>query len=77
MLKKDYDGMFYIDYFNLIGTGLKMSEVVYKEIIDKIISNNLTSRDITIRVKYYWMRSKLEDREKTTEFKMLHNIKVS
>ncbi len=77
VLKKDFDGMFYVDYFNLIGTGLKMSEVVYKEIIDKIISNNLTSRDITIRVKYYWMRSKLEDREKTTEFKMLHNSKVS
>lgn len=77
VLKQDYDGMFYIDYFNNLESKFVESEVEYINKIEKIINMNSKRRDVTIKVKYYWMSSKLEEREKTTEFKMLHNSKVS
>lgn len=77
VLKQDYDGMFYIDYFNNLEPKFVDSEVEYINKIENIINMNSKRRDVTIKVKYYWMRSKLEDREKATKSKILHNSKVS
>lgn len=77
VLKQDYDGMFYIDYFNNLEPKFVESEIEYINKIGNIINMNLKRRDVTIKVKYYWMKSKLDDREKATKFKILHNSKVS
>lgn len=74
VLGKDYDGTFYVDYFNNISDDYDIDKMEYYNKIDEIIQGNSRSKDVSIKIKYYWMREKL----KNTDYfknKNLMNIK--
>ena len=61
ILKKDYDGTFYIDYFNYnLDFYSGENEEEYFRTICKKVKENVESSDISIRMKYLWMREKLK-----------------
>lgn len=60
---KDFDDMFYIDYFNFDDSDIYLNgnpHKYYSEIC-KIVRDNVNSTDISIRVKYLWIRNKLKN----------------
>ena len=60
VLKKDFDGTYYIDYFNDSLDFYAGDEEVYFQQLCNIIKSNINSSDISIRMKYLWMREKLK-----------------
>ena len=62
IISKDFDGTSYIDYFNFydIDFFLNANPESYFTRICEIIRDNISSSDISIRVKYLWMRNKLK-----------------
>lgn len=63
IISKDFDGTSYIDYFNFydIDFFLNAKPEAYFTTICEIIRDNVNSSDISIRVKYLWMRNKLKN----------------
>lgn len=61
VLGKDYDGTYYVDYFNNISDDYDIDKIDYYNKIDEIIQRNSSNKDISIQVKYYWMREKLNN----------------
>lgn len=61
-IQKDFDDTYYIDYFNFndIDFYLNGNPKEYFTSICEIIRDNINSSDISIRVKYLWMRNKLK-----------------
>lgn len=61
-IKKDFDGMYYVDYFNFndVDFFLEGNPKEYFTSICEMIRDNVNSSDISIRVKYLWMRNKLK-----------------
>lgn len=62
---KETDGTAYIDYFNDIINYLENNQGIY-DYFDKIctvVAKNVDSDDISIRVKYLWMREKIKSGE--------------
>lgn len=59
---KDLDDTYYIDYFNFddIEFYLNGNPQEYYSDICKIVRDNINSTDISIRVKYLWIRNKLK-----------------
>lgn len=73
ILKKDYDGTFYIDYFNYnleFYTG--DSDEKYFATICWLIKDNIESSDISIRMKYLWMREKLKTSLNYKQFEYIY-----
>ena len=62
IIHKDYDDTSYIDYFNIDESEiLKLIDIKkYFEVICKHIALYVNSSDISIRMKYLWMRNKLK-----------------
>ena len=61
ILKKDYDGTFYIDYFNYdLEFYSDDNDEEYYRTICNLIKENVENSDISIRMKYLWMREKLK-----------------
>ena len=58
---KDFDGMYYIDYFGAVQKELDDPEYDYSSYIEnlsKIIEKGLNDKDSSIRLKYQWMKEK-------------------
>ena len=58
---KDFDGMYYIDYFGAAKKELDDPEYdypLYLENVSELIENGLKNKDAAIRVKYQWMKEK-------------------
>jgi len=62
IIQKDFDDTYYIDYFNFYDINFFVGDnpKEYFTSICKIIRDNINSSDISIRVKYLWMRNKLK-----------------
>lgn len=59
---KDLDDTYYIDYFNFYDVDFYLNgnpQKYYSEICE-IVRDNVNSTDISIRVKYLWIRNKLK-----------------
>jgi len=62
IISKDFDGTSYIDYFNFTDRELFLGDIEeYFTTMCEIIRDNVNSSDISIRVKYLWMRNKLKN----------------
>lgn len=73
ILKKDYDGTFYIDYFNYdLEFYSDDSDEEYFRTICDLIKNNIESSDISIRMKYLWMREKLKSSLNYKQFEHIY-----
>ena len=58
---KDFDGMYYIDYFGAAQKELDDPECdypLYLENLYKLIEKGLENKDASIRIKYQWMKEK-------------------
>lgn len=62
LLKRDLDGMYYIDYIASAQPELNDPELDYPDYLfklRKIISDGILSKDVSVAIKYGWMREKL------------------
>lgn len=61
-VKKDLDDTYYIDYFNFEDTDFFVDGDPHKYYskICEIVRDNVNSSDISIRIKYLWIRNKLK-----------------
>ncbi|MBK9479641.1 MAG: hypothetical protein IPP56_09545 [Bacteroidetes bacterium] len=58
----DFDGTYYIDYFNFVDDYLQNSKSSsYYEGMEKLIERGKKSQDTGIRMKYLWMDEKLKE----------------
>ncbi len=70
---KDTDGTSYIDYFNDIDESLNNGySEIYFEKLCRLIKDNIDSEDISVRMKYLWMREKLKTSEYFSEFEPIY-----
>ncbi|TCD46989.1 hypothetical protein [Chlorobium sp. N1] len=63
LLKKDFDGMYYVDYITGAQQELDAPEFDYPEYLSKlqkIVAEGLTLKDPSIRIKYQWLKEKLQ-----------------
>ena len=63
VIHKDYDDTSYIDYFNVKVGEIFTSETEvqkYFKLLCQLIANNVYSPDMSIRMKYLWMRNKVQ-----------------
>lgn len=63
LLKKDSDGMYYVDYITGAQQELDDPELDYPEYLSKlqkIVAEGLTQKDPSIRIKYQWLKEKLQ-----------------
>ena len=64
----DFDGTYYIDYFNCIDDYLTDSESkLYYLKMEKLIQKGKNNKDTGIRMKYLWMNEKLKEAYDITE----------
>lgn len=83
VIHKDLDDTSYIDYFNVdITEGVFDNEEEIREYFKKIcnyIARNITSSDMSIRMKYLWMRNKIKNSElyKQPEYKAIYHCIVT
>jgi hypothetical protein len=71
---KEADGTYYIDYFNDVDFYLNHpgGEKGYFKLLCNIIKKHIDSDDISVRVKYLWMREKLKNCQYFKEFKGIY-----
>ena len=82
IVKKDLDDTSYIDYFNLddIDSYLNETPQQYFLKICEIVRDNVNSKNISIRMKYLWIRNKLKKSTlyiKNDECKLIYKIIVT
>lgn len=81
IIHKDFDDTSYIDYFNLGESEiLDLIDVKkYFEVVCRQIATNVNSSDMSIRVKYLWMRNKLKSSSlfKLSEYKDIYRRVVT
>jgi len=61
LIEKDFDGMYYIDYFRSIQSEFDephYNYILYLHELSKIIDKGLQSANPAIRIKYLWMKEK-------------------
>ena len=71
---KETDGTYYIDYFNDIEFYLDYGgdEKDYFKLLCNLIKEHIDSEDISIRVKYLWLREKLKASQYFKEYKSIY-----
>jgi hypothetical protein len=58
----DFDGTYYIDYFNFVDDYLQnANSAAYYDVMKKLIERGKKSQDTGIRMKYLWMDEKLKE----------------
>lgn len=62
VIHKDYDDTSYIDYFNFEDDDIfdEIDRLNYFRQLCEMVAQNVESSDISIRVKYLWMRNKIK-----------------
>lgn len=71
---KEKDGTYFIDDFNDVELYLESGgdEKEYFELLCNTIRKHLDSGDISVRVKYLWMREKLKDSQYFDQYKPIY-----
>lgn len=71
---KEADGTYFIDYFNDVDFYLSYGggEKGYFELLCNVIKSHIDSEDISIRVKYLWLREKLKASQYFNEYKSIY-----
>ncbi len=76
---KEGDGVSYIDYFNdvlgYLPVGKKAND--YFRLLCEVIAKNIDNEDISVRIKYIWMREKLKNCEYFEKYKTIFKGIVS
>ena len=74
ILCKDYDGTFYVNYFtyNKGDECLFKADLYFREVC-LIIKKNITRKDVSLKLKYYWMRDKLKHSNIYNDYKNIYH----
>lgn len=77
IIHKDLDDTSYIDYFNFADNDDIMTQeemLEYFSQLCRMIATNVNSSDMSVRVKYLWMRNKIKDSKfyKKPEYKLAY-----
>lgn len=72
--KKEADGIYYIDYFNDVEEYLDYGAGIpgYFSTICRIIAKHIDNEDISVRVKYLWLREKIKSSENYSRYKSIY-----
>lgn len=82
IIHKDSDDTSYIDYFNFADNDDLMTPeemLKYFSQLCRMVANNVNSSDMSVRVKYLWMRNKIKDSKfyKKPEYKLTYKTIVT
>lgn len=74
ILRKDNDGTFYVDYFSYTDGELEsINAEDYFRKLCLILKKNITNKDYSLKLKYYWMRDKLKKSNLYKDYKELYS----
>ncbi len=81
-IHKDFDGTSYIDYFNVSEDEAFLTSDEMKDYFDvlcSMVAGNVGSSDMSIRVKYLWMRNKIKNSKlfQRPEYALIYKNRVT